>query len=95
MVFEFNIYQTKVEYAFMSWGNAKEKFNLNDYTKVYSSTIEEKDIFHALQRLYLIFNLNHPVDYKGRSLSVSDVIEFKTEQLRELYYCNSFGWIKL
>lgn len=95
MVFKFNIYQTGSEYAFMSWENAREKFNLNDYAKVYSGTIEDKDISHALQRLYFIFNLNHPVDYKGRSLSVSDIVELKTEQLHELYYCNPFGWIKL
>lgn len=95
MVFEFSIYQTKAAYAFLSLENARGKFNLNDYEKVYSGTIEEQSNFHALHRLYFIFNLNHPVDYKGRSLSVSDIVELKTKQLHELYYCNPFGWIKV
>lgn len=43
-------------------------------------------------QLYLDFNLpaRRPKDYTGRSMSVSDVLEFP--DLDELWYCDSLGW---
>ena len=41
--------------------------------------------------LYRMFNLNHPEDFKGRSLSVSDVVEMPDGY----WYCDSFGWQEL
>ena len=44
-----------------------------------------------LEDIYYIFNVHHPEDYRGRSLSVSDVV--KTPD--GYFYCDSFGWKKL
>lgn len=49
-----------------------EKYNINlsidDYEKVYELQANN------LEEVYRILNINHPVDYKARSLSVGDVI---------------------
>ena len=44
-----------------------------------------------LDDLFFIFNQNHPKNYYGRSMSVSDVVELDGIK----YYCDSFGWVKI
>ncbi len=41
------------------------------YNRVYEGDVECND----LEEVYQMFNLNHPKDYLGRSLSVSDIVE--------------------
>lgn len=55
--------------------------NLSD---INGSSIEDK-----LSKTYEIFNLNHPEDFRGHSLSVSDVI---TLDDTNAYYVDSFGF---
>jgi hypothetical protein len=38
-----------------------------------------------------MFNLEHPKDFRGHSLSVSDIVQMEDE----FYYCDSFGWKKI
>lgn len=68
-------------------------FNITDYKEVYSSelqtTIENKD--ELLEQIFEKFNLNHPEDFHGHSLSVSDVVIIDNE----IYFCDSFGWKKV
>ena len=42
----------------------------------------------GLEEIYEIFNLRHPDGYRGRSLSVSDIVELPDG----LHFCDSFGW---
>ncbi len=70
-----------------------EKFNLklslNRYKVVYIGSIESNDnISTILEKLFTKFNINHPEDFKGHSLSVSDVVYINNEY----YYCDDFGW---
>lgn len=69
----------------------KENLSLDLYEKVYEGNIDGKDDFHALEGLYKIFNCNRPKDFKGHSLSVSDVVELDGKY----YYCDSFGWLEV
>ena len=41
--------------------------------------------------LFELFNLNHPKDFHGHSLSVSDIVELNGVN----YYCDAMGWVKL
>ena len=41
---------------------------------------------------FFIFNTKHPSGYKGRSMSVSDVVEFEKEGKSTFYFCDSFGF---
>lgn len=80
------------DYAFEHYDWCKDKINLNDYQVVYEGEIEvETDPISTLEKLFEIFNINHPEDYRGHSLSVSDIMELDGKN----YYCDAFGWIEL
>ena len=80
------------DYAFMHYDWCKDKINLNDYEVAYEGEIEvTSSINNTLEELFEIFNIRHPEDYKGRSLSVSDIVEIDGNN----YYCDSIGWVKL
>ena len=78
------IYQLPIENERVFAGLDRDKVNLNDYEEVWSGEVEAKD----LEDVYFIFNMNHPLDYKGRSLSVSDIVEENGHK----WYCDIIGW---
>ena len=49
----------------------------------------------ALEELFIQFNVNHPADFKGHSLSVSDVIALKRQGQVDVFYVDSFGFKEL
>lgn len=68
------------------------QLNKDDYDLVYEgnlSDINGSSIEDKLSKTYEIFNLNHPEDFRGHSLSVSDVI---TLDDTNAYYVDSFGF---
>lgn len=77
-----------ISYAWMKWSFAKNAFNPDDYEKIYECTRENID----LNLLYQEFNTNHPADFKGHSLSVSDIISIKTGENEKIYYIDSIGF---
>ncbi len=64
------------------------RFNFNDYKKVYEAEEEGEDNIDILDKLFEKFNLAHPDDFHGHSLSVSDVVILEDK----MYYCDSIGW---
>lgn len=73
---------------YMPFEFVKDKFIIWDYDKVYEGTIEGEEPIEILERLFEIFNLRHPEDFHGHSLSVSDVVKLDDK----FYYCDSTGW---
>ena len=66
-----------------------------DYRLVYDSLIHcpiDWDDDAVLERIFERFNLNHPADYRGHSLSVSDIVELYDDTQNTFYYCDSFGF---
>lgn len=63
------------------------------YDLVFEGTVEAKH----LEDVYRIFNTEHPESYRGRSLSVSDVVEISegTDIEAGFYYCDSIGFKKI
>ena len=61
----------------------------SEYELTWEGDVPARD----LEDVYLIFNdyAKRPDDYRGRSLSVSDVVV--TEM--GAYFCDSYGWAKL
>ena len=78
-------------YAFMHYNWCKDQINLDDYKVVYEGELECSEISEAVEELFEIFNIRHPEDFKGRSMSVSDIVEVDGEN----YYCDAAGWKKL
>ena len=50
------------------------------------------DIVSGLESLYEQFNLYFPADYRGRSMSVSDVVAVKIENVVSCYFVDSVGF---
>ena len=78
------------DYMFMPFEYAiTHGFKFSDYYVVYEGEIEcEKSIIDVLERLFVKFNVNRPDDFKGHSLSVSDLIDLDGF----CSYCNPTGW---
>ena len=49
----------------------------------------------ALEELYLTFNLRYPADFRGHSLSVSDVVVLNREGKTGAYYVDRIGFKEL
>lgn len=79
---------------FRSYKFVKE-FDFSIYKEVWSG--EEPDGCDDLEGIFEVFNLYHPEDFHGHSLSVSDIVQIigSNEGSNGFYYCDSFGWIKL
>lgn len=96
---KYEIWQLKHEhlraYGFMDYEWACEHgFNLDHYEKTYEAELKDnaewdKEIY--LELLFRIFNVNRPEDFKGHSLSMSDIVILNGEK----FYCDSLGWKKL
>ena len=56
------------------------------YRKVFDGDLAVKDP----EQVFVMFNTAHPEGYSGRSMSVSDVVEFAEEG--SFYFCDIFGF---
>ena len=97
--FQYVFYQLKsfreTNYGWRGWDEAKDKFLIKDYKCVYSSDVEANTEIGALEKLFEQFNCDHPKDFKGCSMSVSDVVLLIENDSAKWYYCDSFGWKKI
>lgn len=62
---------------------------------MYSGAIKKENPENHFEDLCYIFNASLPQDYRGRSMSVSDVIEMRHESKADFFYCDSLGFIKI
>lgn len=69
----------------------------SNYELVYTAPLSDfsGDKDHALNKLYEQFNINHPTDFKGHSLSVSDIVALKVDGTVSSHYVDSFGFKEL
>lgn len=83
------IYQPK-EVTFYSFqvDESVTDYKKDTFKKVYSGDIEVDRIKPTLERLFAQFNLNHPKDFKGHSLSTGDIVTLG----KKSYICDIFGW---
>jgi len=78
------------------------RFEFNDYVPVWTGEVETIEVLDnpekVLEEIFEEFNMRHPENYAGHSLSTSDVVEFVDLDMRKrvsMYYCDSFGWKKV
>ena len=88
---------------FESWEVLNEccgGFDIRDYKEVYAGETDDyipqlnvtiKNKMVILDRLFDQFNLRIPEDFKGHSLSVSDVVIMDNE----IYFCDPYGWVEV
>jgi len=95
----YGIYQLKKSeertYQFMGMREASHfgfEIHGEDYELIYSDRLGMED---TLNSLYEKFNINHPQDFTGHSLSVSDVVVMRKNGESKAYYVDSFGFTEL
>lgn len=84
----------KNAFLFMYWNDVESNFNINRYNVVWECEFEDivpvpstNNIWN-LDKIYEVFNINHPSGFKGHSLSVSDIVKLGDEY----FYCDDLGW---
>lgn len=91
----FSIYQLKSdEFRFSSYVSMRNKGYepvVDDYEMIYTDELNGA----SLNDIYERFNIDHPKDYVGYSLSVSDVIVLIKDGERTAYMVDSFGFKEL
>lgn len=81
-------------YMFMSLDFLAEndmELSLDLYEQVYNGEVDAKDgqsMTEVLEKIYTTFNIYHPADFKGHSLSTSDIVMIDGKY----YYCDEYGW---
>lgn len=78
-------------WLFMDYDYAKEHdFDVRDYEVVYSGNVAmNKSIHVVLEDLFTKFNIDRPEDFKGHSMSVSDLIRLEDGRI---FYVDSVGF---
>ena len=96
---EFSIYQINVDrdtanVCFIGMESLEKIKGTKDvnaaaYDRVYDGKMD----CISLENIYQKFNVDHPADYKGRSLSVSDVVEIRESDTLNpgFYFVDSIG----
>lgn len=94
---DYKIFQLKEEFlfgfGFRNLSDGTNSVDLDRYHCVYTGKIaaDGKDIKSVLEELFEIFNINHPEDFMGYSLSVSDIVMLG----EKYYYCCNMGWTEV
>lgn len=94
------IYQVNMErdpngVCFMGYDRLEKLQGTTDIdSTIYDKVFEGEVNCFTLEKLYEIFNREHPAGYKGRSMSVSDVVEIVDGMTGKSYFhfCDSFGF---
>lgn len=95
---EFAIYQIKSgeKYhfnRFEDYDTNEGKLSMNDYDCVYSGIFEDGwSDEEILNKLFYDFNMNRPEDFKGHSMSVSDVVVIERNGNSTAYYTDRVGF---
>lgn len=84
------------ELGFIEFDRLKSPPKKENYEAVYAHGIRiSEDVTQTLENLYYIFNQARPEDFKGHSLSVSDIVALKRDGVVSYYYCDSVGFREL
>ncbi len=96
----FSIYQLKdtdttKDLQFISYDkltSMEKDIDSANYEHIYIGILTED---MSLDDIYFKFNVKHPKDYKGHSLSVSDVVVLNINGTKTAYYVDVMGFKKL
>lgn len=85
--------------SFMSYRYLQDKGeepSIDHYEVVYQGPLEQTaGAVEQLEGLYTRFNIDHPQDFRGHSMSVSDIVALKKADEVSCYYVDSVGFVEL
>lgn len=64
----------------------------DNYEMIYTAPLTDFNGNQTLDKLYEQFNINHPADFKGHSLSVRDIVALRVNSKVSFHYVDSFGF---
>ena len=96
----FSIYQLRGgddtrDYRFEPLDRLKERgltVDRANYELVYSAPLHD---IETLESIYQRFNIDHPEDFTGHSLSVSDIVVLRHGEQETAHYCDSAGFAEV
>lgn len=86
------------EYLFLPYKRLEKNGktpSIKDYNCVYSGEVHGFEDRQVLEELFTQFNMAHPLDFSGHSLSVSDVVSIRRGDRIRFYYCDFVGYKEL
>lgn len=93
VIYQVNMDSDNDNVVFLNYENLKRFQGSNMInSKIYDKVFEGEVDCGSLEEVYRMFNINHPDGYRGRSLSVSDVVEVVSEGKSTFYFCASIGF---
>ena len=92
-IYQINPDRDENNVAFLNYENL-ERFqgSAELRSEIYDKVFEGEVECGTLEEVYQMFNLDHPDGYRGRSLSVSDVVEVVGEEKSTFHFCDSIGF---
>ena len=70
--------------------------NKDNYDLIYTGRLyPSENRLDTLERLYQTFNIDHLEDFRGHSLSVSDIVALKEQGVVSYHYVDSIGYTEL
>lgn len=93
-IFQINLKRDKKRVAFANMEHLEEYQGSSEIdSSLYDRVFEGEVECEGLEDVFRMFNLNHPDGYKGRSLSVSDIVEIIDDNGNSTFhFCDSFGF---
>mgnify|MGYP001070118420 FL=1 len=94
-IYQVNMERDPNDVCFMGYDRLEKLQGTTDIdSTIYDKVFEGEVNCFTLEKLYEIFNREHPAGYKGRSMSVSDVVEIVDGTTGKSYFnfCDSFGF---
>lgn len=94
-IYQVNMERDPNDVCFMGYDRLEKFQGTTDIdSTIYDKVFEGEVNCFTLEKLYEIFNREHPAGYKGRSMSVSDVVEIVDGMTGKSYFhfCDSFGF---
>ena len=91
-IFQIDIELDEKHVAFRSYAEIQNQYGgripAELYRKAYEGMVEADN----LEDVFYIFNMDHPGDYRARSLSMSDVVEIIEHDNSTFHICDTFGF---
>ena len=92
-IYQINPDRDENNVAFLNYENL-ERFqgSAELRSEIYDKVFEGEVECGTLEEVYQMFNIGQPDGYRGRSLSVSDVVEVVGEEKSTFHFCDSIGF---
>ena len=91
-IYQIDLEMDEKRVAFRSYAEIQNQYGgripAELYRKAYEGTVDADN----LEDVFYIFNMDHPGDYRARSLSMSDVVELIEHDNSTFHICDTFGF---